>query len=226
MTQGLLKPTTYAEKKIINDILNNTYAPGDTLPAERILAQSLGVTRPTLREVLQRLSKEGWVIIRHGKPTQVNHYLENGGLAILGALARNGHDLPPDMVVHLLEVRAAILPDIALKASKKGGPALRAYLKEAGSLTPSPTSLTDYDWQLQMLMVKLCGNPVFKMMFNDFAPAYRVLGRNYFKDKAARALTLRYYENLINALERDTGDIKEIVERMMKKTRETWQSLQ
>lgn len=68
--QKLLKPAEFAENQLLEAILDNTYGPGDVLPAERILARFLGVTRPTLRETLQRLSKEGWVTIAHGKPTR------------------------------------------------------------------------------------------------------------------------------------------------------------
>ncbi|MCP4722010.1 MAG: GntR family transcriptional regulator, partial [Desulfobacteraceae bacterium] len=68
--QKPLKPAEFAEKQLLETILDGIYQPGDTLPAERVLAQSLGVTRPTLRETLQRLSKEGWVTIAQGKPTR------------------------------------------------------------------------------------------------------------------------------------------------------------
>ena len=77
-----MKPAEYAEHQILEAILDKSYGPGDALPGERALAQSLGVTRPTLRETLQRLAKEGWVTIAHGKPTRVNDYLAQGGLGI------------------------------------------------------------------------------------------------------------------------------------------------
>ena len=38
------------------------------LPSERDLADKIGVTRTTLREVLQRLARDGWLTIQHGKP--------------------------------------------------------------------------------------------------------------------------------------------------------------
>ncbi|MGC6744236.1 GntR family transcriptional regulator [Escherichia coli] len=41
--------------------------PGLFLPAERELSELIGVTRTTLREVLQRLARDGWLTIQHGK---------------------------------------------------------------------------------------------------------------------------------------------------------------
>lgn len=41
------------------------------------------MTRTTLREVLQRLARDGWLTIQHGKPTKVNNFWETSGLNIL-----------------------------------------------------------------------------------------------------------------------------------------------
>ena len=55
-------------------IWNNRFPPGSILPAERELSELIGVTRTTLREVLQRLARDGWLTIQHGKPTKVNNF--------------------------------------------------------------------------------------------------------------------------------------------------------
>ena len=65
----LLRPTQYAEKVLVTAILDGTYPTGTSLPNERNLAEQIGITRPTLRETLQRLAGEGWIKIHHGKPT-------------------------------------------------------------------------------------------------------------------------------------------------------------
>lgn len=225
MIQKLVKPAEFAEKQLIKNILSGTYNPGDTLPAERALAQQLGVTRPTLREVLQRLSKEGWVCIRHGKPTRVNHYLENGGLAILSGLVRNGNSLSGRMVEHLLEVRAAMLPDIAEKAAEKNTKQLLFYIGKYKDLKDSAKDFAEFDWQVQIQMVKLSGNPVFNMIFNDFAPIYDILGRQYFSIKTTRDLTLDYYHDLMVAIKGKAGGVKPVVEKMMIRTRQIWQTI-
>ncbi len=53
----------FAEEYIIESIWNNRFAPGTILPAERELSELIGVTRTTLREVLQRLARDGWLTI-------------------------------------------------------------------------------------------------------------------------------------------------------------------
>ena len=56
-------PTQHVEKYLVTALLDGTYAPGAALPSERSLANEIGVTRPTLRETLQRLANEGWITI-------------------------------------------------------------------------------------------------------------------------------------------------------------------
>ncbi len=201
-----LKPAEFAEQKILNAILNSTYKPGEPLPAERTLAQLLGVTRPTLRETLQRLSREGWVIIQHGKPTMVNDYINNGGLGILSSLAKYGQQISTDMVSHLLEVRTTMFPEIAQKAVSYESNKILKYLIESKELNDHPSEYALYDWRLQILMVKATKNPVFNMILNDFAPLYGILGKVYFQHKEAREASTKYYTDLISAL-RDRSKI-------------------
>ncbi|MBU1340946.1 MAG: fatty acid metabolism transcriptional regulator FadR [Proteobacteria bacterium] len=225
MIEKPLKPAEFAEKKILEAILDSTYQPGDTLPAERVLAGLIGVTRPTLRETLQRLSKEGWVTIAHGKPTRVNDYLANGGLGILSSLARYGRHLSTGMVSHLLEVRTTMFPDIAQKALANKSSMILEYLKHSKTLKDRPDAYAEYDWGLQMLMVKATDNPVFNMIFNDFLPLYGILGEMYFQQKESRAASLAYYEDLTRAVEQNNMDVRIIVEKIMIRSQKIWQKM-
>lgn len=79
-------PASFAEKYIIQSIWNGHFPQGSILPAERELSDLIGVTRTTLREVLQRLARDGWLTIQHGKPTKVNNYMKTASLSILDTL--------------------------------------------------------------------------------------------------------------------------------------------
>lgn len=71
-------------------IVGGEFAVGGRLPAERDLAQQLGVSRPSVREALIALEVEGWVEVRSGSGV----YVQNRS-----APARNGeassHALSP-----------------------------------------------------------------------------------------------------------------------------------
>lgn len=221
-----MKPAEHAEHLIIQAILDQSYLPGDTLPAERALAQSLGVTRPTLRETLQRLSREGWVTISHGKPTRVNDYLSHGGLGILTTLARYGDYLTREMVSYLLDVRTLILPGIARQAVGRDPEAILSCLNTFIETEKDAASIfTQFDWQLQILMVKTAGNPVFKMIYNDFAPVFQVLGERYFSSQEARKKSITYYRELEAATNAGDGSVFILVETAMKEARELWEAI-
>ena len=77
-------------------IQNNPYPPGSRLPAERELAQTLGVSRPSLREALIALEIDGTIEIRMGsgiyvltavKPTQTNRSLGESPMELMQARA-------------------------------------------------------------------------------------------------------------------------------------------
>ncbi len=93
------RPNNYAESSLISAILDGDFPPGSTLPGERTLAVELGVTRPTLREAIQRLTRDGWLTVQHGKATQVNDIWHDGGLNVLSALV-NYPDHLPDWIYH------------------------------------------------------------------------------------------------------------------------------
>ena len=56
----------------LSDALSRKYRPGDRLPSEPDLAATYGVSRPTIREVLSGLEREGVVRRVHGVGTFVN----------------------------------------------------------------------------------------------------------------------------------------------------------
>src|SRR6218665_1933573 len=77
-------------------ILNGQYPPGSRLPAERELAQQLGVSRPSLREALIALEIDGTIEIRMGsgiyaltagKPASTGRSLGESPLELMKARA-------------------------------------------------------------------------------------------------------------------------------------------
>ena len=114
-------PAGFAEKYIIESIWKGRFPPGSILPAERELSELIGVTRTTLREVLQRLARDGWLTIQHGKPTKVNQFMETSGLHILDTLMTLDSENATSIVEDLLSARTNISP-IFMTAAFKHNP--------------------------------------------------------------------------------------------------------
>jgi len=114
-------PAGFAEEYIVDSIWNNRFPPGSILPAERELSELIGVTRTTLREVLQRLARDGWLTIKHGKPTKVNNYWDTCGLNILPTLAKLDADGVGDLIDQMLSARTNFSA-IYIRAAIKNSP--------------------------------------------------------------------------------------------------------
>ena len=220
-----LRPAQFTERQIIESILNGTYPPGAQLPPERKLAEMLNVTRPTIRETLQRLSSEGWITIRHGKSTEVNDFREKGGMRLLGTLVKYGGYLPADFILSLMEFRAILIPPIAKLAIEREADGIARYLSGYKKLDGQVRSMVAYDWRLQELMADYSGNPVFKMMLNDFKSLFQTLASLYFTLEAAREASLSYYESLLHAIRHDRSSIEQVVEAAMRKSIEIFNGL-
>lgn len=218
-----LRPTQHVEHFLVTSILDGTYPIGAALPNERLLSSQLGVTRPTLRETLQRLENEGWVKIQHGKPTVVNDYWQNGGLSLLSTLAKYGNYLPNGFITHLLEVRVTLLPPVARFAARHHPAALRAYLSGAEDLPNEPESYADFDWNLQMLMARHSNNPIFPLILNDFGSIFKTMALRYFSQQKARATSRKFYRHLARAIQNDGNKVEDIVKDAMQESIDIWQ---
>ena len=202
----ILKPAEITENRLINAILDGTFPPDSNLPGERELADSLGVTRPTLRETLQRLERDGWVEIHHGKPTRVKDYLKEGRLGVLNSLAEHLDCLSQDFVANLLNVRLAMAPMYTALAVKNAPDNVIAFLNQRNDLQDLPEEYAQFDWDLQHQLTLLSENPVFVMILNSFDDLYLKLAPRYFSTPEARQRSLTYYQVLAKAAQ--AGDIK------------------
>ncbi|SLM29856.1 Regulatory protein GntR HTH [Desulfamplus magnetovallimortis] len=201
-----LKPSEHAEKKLIAAIMEKKYKPGDHLPGERELAEQLNITRPTLRETLKHLSAQGWLTIQQGKPTRINDYLKDGGLGLLGAMVRNGKTLSKEMILNLMEIRVVLFPGITEIAVAKAPDELIKKLVKAKDLDNRAKSFADFDWELQLLIVNLTENPVFRMILNDFSPLFETLAYHYFQHEESRKHSSGYYDMLLNSIDKQDND--------------------
>lgn len=220
-----LRPGQYVEKILVTAILDGTYSCGTALPNERSLAEQMGVTRPTLRETLQRLAGEGWITIHHGKPTVVNDYWQEGGLRLLGTLSRYSDFLPGGFITHLLEVRLTMLPAVAERAVSFQPKIILDYLAEARNLAEDAEAFADYDWKLQMLMARNSQNPVFSLILNDFAQIFANMALHYYSRNKARRASREYYCDLARAIESHDGTVEDIVKKAMQQSISIWQEV-
>lgn len=100
-------------EQIAGEVLGGELVAGSTLPSERQLAEALGVSRPAVREALQRLAAAGLVSVRQGEATTVLDYRRSAGLEVLPRLLLRGDTIDPAVARSILEARGHNGPKIA-----------------------------------------------------------------------------------------------------------------
>jgi GntR family negative regulator for fad regulon and positive regulator of fabA len=220
------KPAEITETRLIEAILNGHFSINTTLPGERELAAQLGVTRPTLREALQRLARDGWVEIHHGKSTRVCNYWQEGNLAVLASIARHQANIPDDFVNNLLEIRQLMAPSYARAAIENEPQCLLELLSRYPQLPDEAEAYADADWQLHRQLTICSGNPVFTLILNGFQDLYPAMGRMYFQISEARTASQGFYQGLIDSAQsHDPTMAEEVTRKAMENSSRIWNSL-
>ena len=194
------KPTDLAETQLLAAILDGSFPIGTPLPPERELAQSLGVTRPTLREALQRLARDGWIQIRQGKSTIVQDYWKEGNLIMLNTLARQPEMLTPAFITNLLEVRAALAPVYTRLAFTRNREKSITILEALQQLPDEPAAYAQADQELHHQLTLLSGNPIFTLIYNGFRQLSFQAGLTYFANPQPRKYSQAFYKGLLEDL--------------------------
>lgn len=119
--------------QLLKQLVAGAQPPGSRLPSERKLAEVLGVSRPVVREAIQRLVASGHLDVRQGDGAVVNDITLTGGLDLLPYLlvdVPDGAVVNPSVVRSVLEVREYLGPWIAERAATRSGAGLREALTQ------------------------------------------------------------------------------------------------
>ena len=203
-------PADVAEQYLIESIWNGSIAINSELPAERLLADKIGVTRTTLREVLQRLSKDGWITIRHGKPTKVNNFWETSGLNILSTLTRLDVARRDDFIDQLMSVRTNISTIILRMAAKHNNQSVITFLEDAPSIDASSEAFTEFDYRFYHHVAVSSNNMIYVLILNGLQDLYRKVGTFYFSNTEAKSIALAFYADIKAVLEQ--GELQQIMQ--------------
>ncbi|MDK2820256.1 MAG: hypothetical protein PWP31_221 [Clostridia bacterium] len=158
--------------EIKQSIFEGKMTPGDRLPAERELAEMLGVSRTSVREALKMLEAQGLVTIRHGQGVFISEqdadeYLKNFANHLL---------VNEETVSHLFEVRKTLEPQTVRWVAKRASDAdindiynhvvtTQEQLKKLGSGRLS--LLAGHDSNFHNYLAKATGNTVLVRLMNS-----------------------------------------------------------
>lgn len=155
-------------------ILEGVYRPGDRLPVEKELADSLGVSRGSLREGISALSILGVVDTRQGDGTYITNLDVTRLLAPMGFVvdlegrgnARHVHAVRRMLECEAARLAAGRITDVALAEA-------RALLDEAigidGQAPHDHERIIEIDIKFHRIIAAHSGNPVLVGLIDAFA---------------------------------------------------------
>lgn len=161
--------------QVFAEVVDGELEAGEALPSERRLAEVLGVSRPAVREALQRMAQTRLVEVRQGGSTMVRDFKRYAGLDLLPRLLVRRGQVDVSVVRSILEARLVIGPGVAALAAERGGPALSATLTDVVDALAATDD--DVARQLHALtfwdhVVDAADSLAFRLMFNSLRAAY------------------------------------------------------
>ncbi|WP_301099540.1 fatty acid metabolism transcriptional regulator FadR [Otariodibacter sp.] len=194
-------PAALAEEYIVKSIWSNRFPVGSELPAERDLADIIGVTRTTLREVLQRLARDGWLNIQHGKATRVNDIWETAGPNIIGTLISLDSSITPIVINNVVSLRTRMAEYYIPEAIKLDAEKSASIFDNLANLEDTAEFFAEFDYNLYRKFTFVADKPVYGLILNSFRDLYHQVASLFFSDPVARKLTLDFYQGLKMACE-------------------------
>jgi GntR family transcriptional repressor for pyruvate dehydrogenase complex len=173
--------------QIIDGIRSGAFPPGASLPAERMLATQLNVSRSSVREAIRVLEHAGVVDVRTGSGT----YVADGGLSKAADLrvqaAIIGDHSPLDVIV----ARHALEPTAAAVAAEQRGPRdldkLTRSVAQQARLLARGVDPADIDLRFHLALAYATHNPVIRLLVERLIDIMR--------EDTWRALKLRSNEH-------------------------------
>ncbi len=210
--------------QLVAEVMGGVLAPGAALPSERRLAELLGVSRPAVREALQRLAQAGLVEVRQGDTTTVRDYRRHGGLELLPRLLLVGGELDLGTARSLLEARLLVGPQVAGLAARKlaGSPQRRQALGALLHDDVRRLEASDDPVQCQVHALTFWDHVVdasdsiaFRLMYNSLRAAYEPALEALATVMAAEVEQTETYEALAQALATGQPDAAETAARVL-----------
>ncbi|WP_245350101.1 GntR family transcriptional regulator [Cytobacillus eiseniae] len=210
-------------KKVISAILEGEYIVNEPLLAEREMAVKYQVGRPTIREALQRLERDGWIAARKGMPAVVNDYWSYGNLMTIVDILQCYEEIPNVFIEYMLGLRIALAPAYMKEAVAHNQVKVIALFTKLDELQDDAKSYAVFDWTLHQNLAQLSPNPIYRLLLNSFADIYIPMAEKYFSEPLHRKVSSQYYDDLVlSLLKGDVEATEQLTKMMMEQSLVLW----
>ena len=190
-------------QQIEESILGGALKPGDQLPAERELAQQFGVSRTAVREAVKCLREKGLLEAFSGKGTFVTNSTSQAIRQSLDLMTRIGQ---PEGLMHLVELRQILEPEIAALAAARMDDQLLTTMREAVYTMDNHLHDADIyieaDLDFHLAMAEAAGNPLVLSLLDSIVGLLREQRLRIFRVDGGPERGQFHHKRILEAIER------------------------
>ncbi len=173
--------------------------PGDRLPAERLIAERLGVSRPIVREALGRWAALGIIETKNGRGTFLRQHVTAATRHVVLSITDEQAQL-----LETLEVRLALESEAAALAAR------RATAEQVGELWQlleaverayaERNDAPDEDWAFHLAVYEASGNPLFSRLIHGLLQGFHRFWENPLHQQDFARRGLPYHRMLVERI--------------------------
>ena len=164
-------------QQIEESVLNGSLKPGDQLPAERDLAQRLGVSRTAVREAVKTLREKGLVEAYSGRGTFITDGTSQAARQSFDLMVKIGQQGQQEGLPHLVELRLVLEPGIAAMAAERVTDEDLAAMREAVAVMDrsqkNAESYIEADLDFHLALAEAAGNPLILSLIDSIVGLLR-----------------------------------------------------
>jgi GntR family transcriptional regulator, transcriptional repressor for pyruvate dehydrogenase complex len=161
-------------QQIEESVLNGSLKPGDQLPAERELAQRLGVSRTAVREAVKALREKGLVEAYSGRGTFITDGTTHAARQSFDLMVKIGQR---ETSAHLAELRLILEPGIAALAAERAEEEHLTAMREAVAVMDrsekDPAAYIEADLDFHLALAEAVANPLILSLIDSIVGLLR-----------------------------------------------------
>jgi DNA-binding FadR family transcriptional regulator len=187
-------------------ILSGRFGPGERLPPERDLAESLGASRPVVHAALEELAKRGLVHIESRRGVFVADWRREGSVEmLLSLMSYSGGEISPHFFDSILELRILFETETARLAAMRRSPAQieeieRIVARERLFEYGEPHDVTVLDYAFHLAVAIASGNDIYPLLMNSLKRVYEAVLDRFYTDPAVVPQVFSLHRELAAAI--------------------------
>ena len=195
-------------QQIEESVLNGSLKPGDQLPAERELAQRLGVSRTAVREAVKALREKGLVEAYSGRGTFVTDGTTQAARQSFDLMVKVGQQ---EGAPHLAELRLILEPGIAalaaVRVKEEDLTAMREAVAVMDRAQDDPEAYIEADLDFHLALAETVANPLILSLIDSIVGLLREQRIKIFNVEGGPQRGQVHHKRILEAMERRDAEM-------------------